>query len=45
MTILSSFAHEAVNSCAFNSSSRKLYVMTETEMGYGTFGVFDLATL
>jgi hypothetical protein len=45
LPILSGFNHEIIKSCAFNISSRKLYVMTEAESGFGTFSVFDISTL
>ncbi len=45
LPILSSFNHVPINSCAFNQLSKRLYVMTEADFGFGTFAVFDISTL
>jgi hypothetical protein len=42
-TLIAPFDHEVINSCAFSTSSKRLFVVTETQ-GAGTFAVFDTTT-
>ena len=39
-TLLAPFDHEEINSCAFSTSSKRLYVITDAQQ-WGTFAIFD----